>query len=161
MISIADLEKVIDENNINLDEYAEALNNKTDAFSKIIDDALIAAAKNNKRRVVIKFVVDKIENLFATLKCMTMYNANNFTVDVVDLAYYSKNEKSMIDRIINDEDRNTKLKFVLFDMGNVIFNMKDSKLQYQFFKNNSLYLDMMNVCLKGAYIKDVTVTFEY
>jgi hypothetical protein len=161
MISIADLEKVINENNINLDEYAEALNNKTDAFSKIIDDALIAAAKNNKRRVVIKFIIDKIENLFAMLKCMSTYKTNDFAVNVADLTYYSKNEKSMIDRVINDEDRNTKLKFILFDMGNVIFNLKDSKLQYQFFKNNSLYLDMMNVCLKGAYIKDVTVTFEY
>ena len=161
MISIADLEKVINENNVNLDEYTEALNNKTDAFSKIIDNSLIAAAKNNKRHVVIKFVVDKIENLFATLKCMAMYTENNFTVNVADLSYYSKNEKSMIDRVINGKDCNTKLKFVLFDMGNVIFNMKDSKLQYQFFKNNSLYLDMMNVCLKGAYIKDVTVTFEY
>lgn len=161
MISIADLEKVINENNINLDEYTEALNTKTVAFSKIIDDALLDAAKNNKRRVVIKFIIDKIENLFATLKCMTEYTENNFTVNVADLTYYSKNEKSMINRVINDKDCNTKLKFVLFDMGNVIFNLKDSKLQYQFFKNNSLYLDMMNVCLKGAYIKDVTVTFEY
>jgi hypothetical protein len=50
---------------------------------------------------------------------------------------------------------------LFIDLYHAFFDLTSKKLQYKMFRNNNLFFDKMNVALRGAYIKSITVKFSF
>jgi hypothetical protein len=165
MITASELRNIREENNINMDEYYDYLKTKTKNLETYIDNALETCAKNNKDNVSIKFDLKDISSLFAIYNLCKEYKKNDIIPEIIVIDYYSKNNVSIIDKMLMRFSDEESIKFMynqlFIDLYHVFFDLRDEKLQYKMFKNNNLFFDKMNVALHGAYIKNVTIKFSF
>ena len=165
MITASELHNIREENNINMDEYYDYLKTKMKNLETYIDNALETGAKNNKDNVSIKFDLKDISSLFAIYNLCKAYKKNDIIPEIIVIDYYSKTNVSVIDSALTLSSNEESIKCIynqlFIDLYHVFFDLSDEKLQSKMFRNNNLFFDKMNVALRGAYIKSVTVKFSF
>ena len=165
MITASELHNLREENNINMDKYHDFLKSTMKNLENYIDIALETGAKNNKDNVSIKFDLKNIGSLFAIYNLCKAYKKNDIIPEIIVIDYYSKNNTSAIDSALfftsNEESIKCVYNQLFIDLYHMFFDLSDEKLQYKMFKNNNLFFDKMNIALRGAYIKSVTVKFSF
>lgn len=165
MITASELHDIRENYHIDRNKYYDFLNSTMKNLENYIDIALETGAKNNKDKVSIKFELKNIGSLFAIYNLCKAYKKNDIIPEIIVIDYYSKNNVSVIDSSLSLSSNEESIKCVynklFIDLYHVFFDLSDEKLQYKMFKNNNLFFDKMNVALRGAYIKSVTIKFSF
>ena len=165
MITASELRNIREENNINMNEYYDYLKTKMKNLETYIDNALESGAKNNKDNVTIKFDLKDISSLFAIHNLCKEYKKNDIIPEIIVIDYDSNDNISLIDKMLMRSPDEETIKFMykqlFIDLYHIYFDLSNEKLQYKMFKNNNLFFNKMNVALRGAYIKSITIKFSF
>lgn len=160
MISIDELNKIKEENNINIEAFHNALTNQYKDEEKYIDKALIEAAKNNKNIIEFAASINSMQHLYAIVNIIKNYEKASYKVKIEKFDYYSNNENSVLDNITG-ENVHEQMKYLLIDLYHIMFDLSDKKLQYLLYRKRNLFFDKMNVAFRGAYISSVTISITF
>lgn len=160
MISIDELNKIKEENNINIEAFHNALTNQYKDEEKYIDKALIEAAKNNENKIEFAASINSMQHLYAIVNIIKNYEKASYKVKIENFDYYSNNENSVLDNIAG-ENVHEQMKYLLIDLYHIMFDLSDKKLQYLLYRKRNLFFDKMTVAFRGAYISSVTISITF
>ncbi len=160
MISIDELNKIKEENNINIEAFNNAMTSQYKEEEKYIDKALIEAAKNNENNIEFAIDMHSMQHLYAIVNVIKNYENASYKVRIENFDYYSNNKNSILDNVAK-ENFHEYMKYLLIDFYNVMFDLSDKKLRYMMYEKRNLFLDKMTVAFNGSYITSVTISIAF